>query len=181
MEAITAPPTPPGWWARKGVCRFCAGEIREWNGTRHVLNTAKRWHDWPEHPCRHLWALADDPAYARVAIWLRDRGVCSTCGADTKGAPPENCTWDDVAEGLATVKPTTSGWAMANLGAWDVGHVAPLWRADRAAPDALRFWMPGNLTTACRTCAQALLARRVADLLCPSASSGVQAGDSEFF
>lgn len=165
MSAIRKPPKPPGWDLPKGRCRFCADEIREDNGTRLVLMTKKRWHAWPEHSCQHLWAIANDPAYARIQVWLRDFGICAGCGADTKvKAPAKDVSWDEVREDLAQVKPNgASGWSSVSLGAWDVEHTLPLWLADREAPDALRFWLLGNLTTYCKPCHSQKTAREASN------------------
>jgi 5-methylcytosine-specific restriction endonuclease McrA len=152
MSAIRKPPRPPGWSLSKGHCRFCAGEIRVNNGVRDVLKTNLTWHPWPAEPCRHLWAIANDPSYARVQVFLRDQGVCSYCGTDTKPAAGHDWTWEDVVEELRAIKPQTMGWSSANLGGWEVEHELPLWLVDKEAEDALRYWLMGNLKTCCRAC-----------------------------
>ena len=153
MRAIRKPPKPPGWHASKGVCRFCAGEIWEDSGSRLVLKTAKCWHDWPEHPCRHLWAIANDPGYARMQVFLRDHGVCSYCAADTKVRKPDGwASWEDVLADIREIGPSSLPPALPGLGAWDTEHEIPLWLVDRDASDALKFWLMGNLKTACHRC-----------------------------
>lgn len=159
MTAIRKPPRPPGWELSKGHCRFCAGEIRVHNGVRDVLKTNLTWHPWPEHSCRHLWAIANDPSYARVQVFLRDQGVCSYCGTDTKPPAGHGWTWEGELEYLRTIKPNTMGWSTQGLGAWDVEHELPLWLVDRTAPDALRYWLLPNMKTACRACHQDKTAR----------------------
>lgn len=177
MTEIRKPPRPPGWSMSKGNCRFCAGEIRVHNGVRDVLKTSMSWHPWPEYPCRHLWAIANDASYARVQVFLRDQGVCSYCGADTKPASGPGWTWDDVLEDLRAIKPNSMGWATQNLGAWDVEHQIPLWLVDKATVDALRYWMMGNLKTCCKPCHQAKTAREAsarAKVARISASNGLK-------
>jgi len=153
---ISQPPRPPGWNLPAGYCRFCAGEIREWNGCRHILRTNKTWHAWPDHPCQHLWRIAEDAAYARLQVFRRDLAVCSCCGRGTQPASPglDYEGWPEAIADLAEISPTTPGWCMPFLGEWEVGHRVPLLTVDRAKSHALKYWMVQNLVTRCRACAQ---------------------------
>lgn len=152
LSQIRKPPKPPGWNLPKGYCRFCADEIREDNGTRLVLKTAKRWHSWPEHNCLQAWKIATDPQFARTQVFLRDFGICAGCGCDTKGAPPDGFDWAEIIEDLKTISPKMATWGTMGLGKWELDHIVPLWVIDREEVTALKYWLLGNMQTLCDSC-----------------------------
>ena len=74
--------------------------------------------------CVHEWKLRTQPAYLREQVLLRDRGICSVCGADTIAAlaafaireahAGRNCSVTGV---FASVRAETL---------WDADHILPV-------------------------------------------------------
>jgi 5-methylcytosine-specific restriction enzyme A len=56
------------------LCRWCSLEVPP---RRFTFCS-----DW----CVHEWRLRTDPSYLRDQVFLRDRGVCALCKADTRAA-----------------------------------------------------------------------------------------------
>lgn len=54
------------------LCRWCQLEI-----------LARRRRTFCSDYCVHQWRLRSDPGYLREQVFLRDRGICAACGADT--------------------------------------------------------------------------------------------------
>jgi 5-methylcytosine-specific restriction protein A len=82
---MTAPKptrTKAGGWAKpaeiergadgRALCRWCNNEVPK--GRRTFCGDS----------CIHEWKLRTDPGYLRDKVFDRDKGVCATCGTDTK-------------------------------------------------------------------------------------------------
>ena len=72
---------PGGWVPRtslprgpngRGLCRWCSLEVPP---RRFTFCSAY---------CVHEWKLRSQPRYLREQVFLRDRGVCGSCGVDTQ-------------------------------------------------------------------------------------------------
>jgi|SRR5581483_1871664 5-methylcytosine-specific restriction protein A len=72
-----------GWVNRKliargpsgrGLCRWCSLEVPRGRFT------------FCSEYCVHEWKLRSQPAYLREQVFLRDRGICASCGVDTVAA-----------------------------------------------------------------------------------------------
>jgi 5-methylcytosine-specific restriction enzyme A len=55
----------------RGLCRWCSLEV-----------PSRRFTFCSEY-CVHEWKLRSQPAYLREQVYLRDKGMCAGCGADT--------------------------------------------------------------------------------------------------
>lgn len=49
------------------LCRYCKGEVQP--PRRTFCNDA----------CIHEWRVRSDPSYAKLQVWIRDRGKCQAC------------------------------------------------------------------------------------------------------
>lgn len=67
MDRRAVPRGPNG----RGLCRWCNLEVPRGRYT------------FCSDFCVHEWKLRSQPAYLRQQVFLRDRGVCAFCGADT--------------------------------------------------------------------------------------------------
>jgi len=89
----------------RALCRWCRGEVPPGKrtfcgGTRAWVNT----HDEVTRigeGCIHEHCLRSNPGYARICVWIRDRGKCALCPARCGGlrGPWENDHVVPVAEG----------------------------------------------------------------------------------
>lgn len=71
-KGVFASPPPKNEKGEK-VCRNCHGPLPK---GRKYHNCSNR--------CSEEWALKTSPGLMRRAVYLRDRGVCAACGADTQ-------------------------------------------------------------------------------------------------
>lgn len=53
-------------------CRWCSAEVFPPRKT------------YCSDACVHEWRLRSDPAYVRTQLYLRDKGVCQSCGLNTQ-------------------------------------------------------------------------------------------------
>lgn len=60
----------------RALCRRCGVEVPR--GLRTFCGAA----------CVHEWKIRTNPGYARQQVEARDRGVCASCGLDTRAASP---------------------------------------------------------------------------------------------
>jgi 5-methylcytosine-specific restriction endonuclease McrA len=108
----------------KGNCTWCAEAIvfPPRNKKAGQQNLRCSWHP----VCIRDYKLATRGNWQRKAVFKRDKGVCVTCGQDTK------------ATGVK----------------WEADHYIPLWSVPRDLPfgERMSFWGLGNLYTACEEC-----------------------------
>ena len=101
----------PGGWAkdrRRGLCRWCVGEVPR---GRFTFCSAA---------CVHQWKLRTDPGYLREQVFARDRGVCALCGADTEALRKNKRKLD-----YAARRQFEKEWGLRrNL--WDADHILPV-------------------------------------------------------
>ncbi len=154
-ENIRRPPRPPGWKAERGWCTFCAGKILEWNGYRWIWRHRKGWH----LECLRAWFVCSNPIFARAMVFRRDRGICADCGENTIQAWSEDWLHEILAEIDLIHERPQDGFALPNLGPWELDHEYPLWLVDRQQADALKYWSINNLATRCCICHKAKTAR----------------------
>ena len=123
---------------RKGQCTWCGRAVPRGRRT------------WCGPACVEAFRLRYDPGYCRRAVERRDRGICSSCGRDTR----------QIAAALAAME---RDLRMPGLRSWqsvpwrslvEVLRDYAAWEADRIVPvvaggAALGL---GNLRTLCRAC-----------------------------
>ena len=96
------------------LCRWCELEI-----------LARRRRTFCSDYCVHQWRLRTDPGYLRDQVFVRDRGVCAHCQADTVAiyAALKRARGPARAAGLRL-------YGMASIGArrslWDADHIRPV-------------------------------------------------------
>ncbi len=96
------------------LCRWCELEI-----------VARRRRTFCSEFCVHQWRLRSDPGYLREQVFLRDRGVCAICRANTVAvwAALKRSRGRARAEGLRL-------YGMAAMGArrslWEADHIRPV-------------------------------------------------------
>lgn len=169
----TSPRRPPrqphnrGW----GTCSWCADPVL---GPDGEVNRRRCWH----RHCLVVWQIASSQTAAREALWHRDHGTCAECHLTLAERPRiyrGRSTWgQDLLTGAILLdrkpvdltwifgyphgqpKTTTVGTALTLLddldSPWFADHVTPLWKVDRAAPGAFRYWTLDNLQTLCGDC-----------------------------
>jgi 5-methylcytosine-specific restriction endonuclease McrA len=130
---------------KRGLCRMCARRIIE--GGR--INRRKHWH----LECVRTYLIAKQPRVARAQLYLRDRGVCASCGTDTTvewrerwGGKAERLGWRTDEEWVRLNQTQIVDYGMP--GEWEADHIIPLVHA----PRELRYWGLENLQTLCRPC-----------------------------
>lgn len=74
--------------------------------------------------CVHQWKLRTDPGYLRDQVLARDRGICKSCGVDTRAA------FADLkkARGVAKLK-LLERWGLKKVSRkslWDADHILPV-------------------------------------------------------
>ncbi len=96
------------------LCRWCELEI-----------AARRRRTFCSDFCVHQWRLRSDPGYLREQVFLRDKGVCAVCTADTVAvwAALKRSRGVARAEGLRL-------YGMADITArrslWEADHILPV-------------------------------------------------------
>ncbi len=109
-----------GWIDRKaiprgphgrGLCRWCSLKVPR---GRFTFCSAY---------CVHEWKLRSQPAYLREQVFLRDRGICASCGVDTIAA-------------LHQFRRSRGARRQALLEQWAIGRHRrrSLWDADHIVP-----------------------------------------------
>lgn len=95
----------------RGLCRWCALEVPR---GRYTFCSAY---------CVHEWKLRTQPGYLREQVFLRDRGICASCGADTAAA-------------LGQLRRSRGANRAALLAQWKPGRRrrGSLWDADHITP-----------------------------------------------
>ncbi len=96
----------------RGLCRWCSMEVPP---RRFTFCSAY---------CVHEWRLRSQPAYLRAQVFLRDKGICSNCGANT----PRELHRLRRARGAPRLE-LMARWGL-NLklrkSLWDADHVVPV-------------------------------------------------------
>lgn len=94
------------------LCRWCSLEVPA--GRRTFCS------DW----CVNEWRLRTDPGYLREQVFARDRGVCSTCGADTVAE------WNRIRRIRGARKlEALAAWGLTSRfrsSLWDADHIVPV-------------------------------------------------------
>ena len=99
----------------------------------------------------HEWKLRTDPGYLREQVFLRDRGVCAACGADTEALRKDKRKLDYKAR-----RKFEKDWG-GRRHLWDADHIVPV--AEGGGECGL-----DNMRTLCLKChrlATAALQRRL--------------------
>ena len=119
--------------AGRPLCRWCELEI-----------AARRRRTFCSDFCVHQWRLRSDPGYLREQVFLRDKGVCAACAADTVAV------WAALKRSRGVAR--TEGlrlYGMADMAArrslWEADHILPV--AEGGGECDL-----GNLRTLCLLC-----------------------------
>lgn len=127
------PPLPAHYrTAPRGICRWC---------NEPVLNQAGEASKGRWHPaCVTAFKLIHWPAETRLAVWIRDRGICRRCGTDLAAAAHAVCPKGDV-ESLRKRLPSYAP-------KWQHDHIRPLIEAN----GDLSFWELSNVQVLCHEC-----------------------------
>ncbi len=96
------------------LCRWCELEI-----------LAPRRRTFCSDYCVHQWRLRTDPGYLREQVFLRDRGVCAACHADTVAiyAALKRARGRQRAAGLSLYGLRTIA---SRRSLWDADHIRPV-------------------------------------------------------
>jgi len=90
-----------------GTCRWCNTEV---GLTKTGKESKSRWHI----ECLREYYLLSRPSYSRKAVWLRDNGVCNTCGTVCENKGPNAWEMDHIVP-LINANGDIKYWRIGNL------------------------------------------------------------------
>ncbi len=96
----------------RNLCRWCTHE------------TPKGRYTFCSDACVHEWRLRTDPGYLREQVFVRDRGVCAVCGADTEALRKHKRKLDYAARRRFEKEWGVAGQSRRSL--WDADHILPV-------------------------------------------------------
>jgi 5-methylcytosine-specific restriction protein A len=94
------------------LCRWCRAEVPKARRTFCGEN------------CVHEWRLRTDPGYLREKVFDRDKGLCASCGIDTKTLRAETRKLDYSAR-----RQFLKRWGLregSRKSLWDADHIVPV-------------------------------------------------------
>lgn len=119
--------------AARGICRWCGKAILHESGEKKgELNRRRRWHP----SCVDAYN-ASDPREARRLVRKRDRGICASCGLDTRKLARS-------VKGRGRTKKLRDLGFKPRRSLWELDHIMPL--IDGGGHDL------ANLQTLCVPC-----------------------------
>lgn len=132
--------------SNRGFCKFCGGPVMK----HGKLNRRATWH--PE--CALKWTIMNSPRDARRFVFVRDRGLCRSCGANCQpdGSDPQAVA--NIIEQIMSPPGETMSTRFhkpMNLGQWELDHIFPLSEAERVG-SPLELWTMSNMATLCHDC-----------------------------
>lgn len=150
----------------RGLCGWCGETVTE---TTEVRGWPKFWHD----ACALEMAIITQPDRARLAVFDRDRGICSDCGEDWSQmsifrpaypvAPRD--LGDFIDSGRYSQGRTLGTWCLVStwgglpvvelvsISLWHADHKVPLWKVQHLPPlQRLEYFKLANLVTRCERC-----------------------------
>ena len=135
----------------KGYCVWCGAKVepprRRWCGAACVAE----------------YRIANYAGAAQVALGKRDGGICAACGIDTRTQRRWRRRRIPRRSGLAYMPDGPYEEVEFIPVPWEADHTVPLWKVDRSAPDAFRYWTLANLQTLCEACHKAKTKREAAE------------------